>query len=304
MALDKNAQKATIRNYKLLFGVPKKNFILLPIVNANNEQLKKWGFLPFKNEQGIETEPNYVRPKLDRNGASLGYNLAQLEFYFKCIDPIAESGNDEKLAKFLTNAIFRFSFYIEDIDQGVSSKNTYCYVNVKGETCWAPDENSLTLNSFCTSTEALRVVKRGEKDFLSAIHEIAGLSNGIIIDNIEALFKGDFREIVNLIKDINSQKDYKGFKALLAVATSSKGNPYQDVFTRGFDYGAKDKPLNITKQIKEQQTSNGGQYAYKPYFGNKVSLGLTEFKDEMIEIHTPITFDKPRNFFDEEEAPF
>lgn len=281
MGLAKNAQKTEIKNNKLIFGIPKYNFKLLPIVNANNEQLKKWGYYSFKDESGAEVEPKYVRPKTV-NGQAMDYNIVQLEFYARLVNAAGEGFPD------LANHVFRFSFYIEELDQPMSGSGKFCFVNEIGETQWAVDENSLVENAFCHNTKVFRIAKRGEKDFLESIHEIAGLSNGIVLENIDALLKGDFREIVKLINDINNQKDYQGFKALLAIAISSKGNPYQEFFTRKFDYGAKEKATNIARELKNMQTNQGGQYAYKHFYGNKVTTGLTEYQEGMIKIDKPV----------------
>jgi len=303
MALNTDkATKSVVKDIKVLFGVPKQNFMLEPLVNANNEQLEKMGFYTFKDEQGNKIEPKYLRPKLDSNKVEMGHNQLQLEFYFKLVDAAAEGFPT------MGKEYFRMSFYIQDIEQPITDKNKFCYVNEIGETAWAVDMESVALNSFCTNPNMIRVVKRNEKDFLSSIHQIAGLRNGILIDDIDTLLTGDVSEIVDLVNDINAQEGYKGFKALLTVKTTTNGKFYQNVFTRAFDSGTvgasiSTKAANIQREIKKMNEDQGGQYALKDYYGNKAVVGLVEFNEDMVQVDAPAAY-VPGTTQDNDDMPF
>lgn len=269
--ISKNANKAEVVEVPIVYGVPKYGFKLLPIVNASNEELQKMGLYPNTDESGQIVEPSYVRPKLDNDKNPVGHNLCQIELYAKLVNATAEG------FPALEKQVFRFSLYIEDTHQNLSSTGKYLYVNDLGETVWATDEDNVSLSYYCNSTNVKRVAYVGEKDFLSNIHIIAGLANGIYIDNIDSIFDGDFSIIRTLVREINAQKGYNGFKALLTVGKSGRGNPFQSMYTKSFDLVESTTNSKIKKELKNSESRG---FPYKYSYGGKVTNGLIEVKDD------------------------
>jgi len=227
MAFNKENVTANVENV-LVYGINLKNQ-LLPYINLSNEQKSKLGLRTFDNE------PEYILNKKDDSG--IEYKQAVIELYVKPL-------YSELL---VNNEIYPIRFYIDNIQRDISQTGKYQYINNDGQTQWLMSPEDTVDNRFMTNTTGLRIAYKGEVDFLDALKSMNGINSGISISNWNKIFNGDFSEIKETLKSVQSwylekNKKQKEFSLLFSIATKEKVDDQginktyfvQNIYTQAF----------------------------------------------------------------------
>lgn len=198
-------------------------------------------------------EPNYFMEDSTR-----------IDFFYKNHDSIT------------TSLLGKFALFVSNQPRKSQAGKTQ-YIDSHSKTCWADslgdlsERNSKLADYNKLKLDKVREALRGEEDLYSLLRAYGNVDTNnspFMLDNIEAIIKGNVKELREFFEHFNKKEG--GVKVLMGV----KDGQYQDVWNSMF--------LTINGKISDylRNRITDSNYGYKHYYGNSFSLKEFVASDE------------------------
>lgn len=255
MAIGANeSTKEVLKGGKLYTGVANLKVVM---INPTMEQLKAASYNPTK-------EPEYLSVNDEKN------EKMRIDIYLTKSNPDVRA---------------KVAFWIENKKRTNKDGSKEQWINKNGVTCWAATGTKPTYEWF--KMEGARVAYVGEENLTNFIKAWANVDQEgqAVLDNVEALAKGNIAELVTLHQSIQNNE----VQCLLGV----RDGKYQDIYSKYFDRPYRKAFPQWTKQLE-------GEYGvYDADYQNDLHFKIWE--GGRVNADSPTNLDsKPKD----DETPF